>query len=198
MDQPGHADATRGLFDKVGVCGANVDYSASNTLLGDGTFLFAWNTAQDAHAAFSYTVNGKLRPIGSTGWTDAIRPKAAWVDDPPGSGNPAFIDALTCLGTNPSTNPPDPPLYPSNMPGPYGTLVAPGITTTSQSSFVIDVSNPQPGWATLPVGATSTPLVLATTSPSFALERMLLINVASVPNGADPIHADGGHDRRTQ
>jgi hypothetical protein len=171
-DQPGYATAKRGLFDKVGVCGVNVDYSASNTLLGDGTFIFAWNTGQDPHAAFTYTANGFLRPVGATGWTDAIRPKAAWVDDPPGSGNPTFILALDCLGTNVAFG---------NMPGPYGVLVAPGITTTTQASFVIDVSNPQPGWATLPpVGATSTPLVLSTTSP-FALERMLLVNVASGP-----------------
>jgi hypothetical protein len=171
-NKPGSAFAKRGLFDKIGVCGPDVDYSVSNTLLGDGTLVVAWNTSQDPHAALTYSANGKLRPIGPTGWTDAIRPQVAWVEDPLGSGNAAFIVGLDCLGTNVTSG---------NMPGPYGTLVTPGITTTSQSQFVIDVSSPQPGWATLPpVGATSTPLVLATGSP-FALERMLLINVASGP-----------------
>jgi hypothetical protein len=157
---PGVVAGARGGSNKDGKSCTPVNY----TFAGDGvnTVALKWDTFADSNAVFTYTLNTKLRSItDGSGWANAVRPRVAWLNEDGSSANllgtPAFVPGLACLGTNP----------PSNVPGPYGTVVSDdGIAT-----IVINVP------ASLPLGGVTLP-----TTPPFPIvigrERMQVIGVS--------------------
>lgn len=177
---PGYATGARGKFNKDGFASCiRVPYSFTNNLLSNDTATMVWDTTVQRFAVFTYSVNGKLRPIPAGGFASAVQPQVAW-----DANHSIFVPGLHCLGTKPSIVVSGHLVDNGNMPAPYGTLdafVSASATTIQIDNVVADPAAAPPA-PLIPV--VPFPVVMVNADGS-GLERMTATSLAApiVDNG---------------
>jgi hypothetical protein len=177
-NSPGYAATTRSFYNKDGTTNGTgcvpVPYSFTNQLIASNQLHLKWLSQETA--VFTTSANSALRALdpvpspgtGPSGWTDAKRPRVAWVESAPNV--PVPVPGLACLGTNP----------PTNLPAPYGTLSAAIGTSTGPISITA-----MSGGAVLPTTTSTFPIVIGT-------ERMTIQYDATLGTFAMLTRGEGG------
>lgn len=151
--EPGFAAGSRGQYNKDGSQCVVVGYTFTNTILTNNQVNLKWDTNVQPNAAFTYTMNWKLRPVDANGWT-AVQPMVAWEESSP--GNPIFVPGLACLS--------------SNLPAPYGTLTVDNGATTLQVNVTVPPSALPPGPFPIVIG-TERMLVTGVSGSTWTVQR---------------------------